>query len=180
MTLKRPPIHLGRGRTLVLALATLVSASMPSQNRVSLIDPVDRELIFGFFTMVHSLPDDLKEKGQTNPVGGRDRGTVGMSLFGISESDFKALTEVAAGLDLQLRELAREAVAYVDGERKAGRLPDSGKMRGFEECRRVLLEDALLQIQRKLSSKGWNSVWTYIQTKLRSGFVRSPAAEERQ
>lgn len=102
----------------------------------------------------------------------------GMSLFGISEADFVALTVVAADRVGQLTNHAAGVVAYAEAERKAGRTPAAAKLREYQEQRRILLEQGLAQLRGKLSPEGWNSVWSYMQDRLRPSLVRSQLRKE--
>lgn len=167
-----------RRRAVAYALVLLLATAVWSQTQISLAEPSDRELVFGFLGLVHSLAQDLKQEVQTDPAAADRIKTAGMSLFGISEADFATLTEVATDRVGQLANHAAGAAAYVERERNAGRAPTAAKLREYQEQRRLLLEQGLVQLRGKLSPGGWNSVWSFMQDRLRPNLVRSQLPKE--
>jgi len=112
---------------------------------------------------------DAKNKGKNEGLANG-----ALSLFGVSAAEFATMMEVSADVTKRLRTEAVAFATYAKAERTHGRRPSTNRVREFEVGRSRVLEDGLHRLQQRLSAKGWEAIWAYIQGPLRSGLVSTP------
>ena len=161
---------------LALVLLVTFGYSLWAQEPVSLKTEQDRELIAAFFAFQDSLAKEIARENADAKKKDKNEGFANgaLSLFGVSAAEFTMMTEVSADVTKRLRTEALAFATYAKAERTHGRRPSKKRVREFEVGRSRVLEDGLHRLQQRLSAKGWEAVWAYIQGPLRSGLVSTP------
>jgi hypothetical protein len=122
----------------------------------------DLYLYFGFFSLQQAIHKDISSDISAGVAFRRSAA----EHFGISESDFTALGEIACSALDTTAAITHDAKVYLTGEVAAGRRPDSSVLEMFHKRHMEVLRNAEINLQRTLSPTGWEAVHAYIKRTL--------------
>ena len=158
---------------LPIALFTVGAGIASSQQQAPLLPADDPRVYSSFFFFMETFASWLDTRVAAVPAS---RTKLMQSAARYLNVDVSELPKVSATCQLvaaKLRQIGVSARQYWEVESNSHRAPDVTRVRDFEAQRQSAIQDGISELQRELSTSGWNGLREHVNGVHRAG-IQSP------